>query len=465
MADWNLEQIVEGTQGVVEGAPGPQTNITGFSIDSRTVKPGDVFIAIKGETHDGHRFIPDVVKKDVSAIIAARGANLPEERNGVPFVRVEDTLQALQMLAKWHRKRHTARFLGITGSNGKTTTKEMTAHLFSRVSSLWATAGNLNNHIGLPLNLVRIPLACTTAIMEMGMNHTGEIRFLADIARPSSGIITNIGPAHIGNLGSLENIALAKAEMLEQMPEDGYAVLPGDDPFLPTLKGKTRARVMTFGFGAGCDLRGVDVRMGPDGLDMQVEQRLRRFPLHLRLLGKHNALNALAALALFASCGHDLEQGVAAMSEFRPVAARMESHQIDGMRVILDCYNANPSSMKLAVEYLAICKGRRVAVLGDMRELGEMSEELHRDIGRQVAAQKLDQLVAVGDQAQFMAEAALQDGMETSRVHSCRDTDEAAKTLRMLMKPGDILLLKASRGMYFEKIVKQLWPTLPIDLH
>ncbi|HNV71660.1 MAG TPA: cyanophycin synthetase, partial [Candidatus Ozemobacteraceae bacterium] len=258
---------------------------------------------------------------------------------------------------------------------------------------------------------------------------------------------------------------LAKAEMLELMPESGFAVLPGDDPFLPTLKSRSRAQVVTFGFGTGCDLRGVDVRMGPDGIDLVVEQRLRRFPLHLQLLGKHNALNALAALALFASCGHDLEEGVAAMAEFRPVAARMESHEIEGMRIILDCYNANPSSMKLALEYLAICRGRRVAVLGDMRELGSVSEDLHREIGRHVCRQKLDVLVAVGDQAQFIAEAAIQEGMDAPCVHCCRDTDEAAAALRLVLRQEDTVLLKASRGMYFEKIVKQLWPSLHIDLH
>ncbi|HNV72619.1 MAG TPA: UDP-N-acetylmuramoyl-tripeptide--D-alanyl-D-alanine ligase, partial [Candidatus Ozemobacteraceae bacterium] len=213
MSDWTLEQIATAMQGAVEGAPRQNLEVTGFSIDSRTVKPGEVFVAIKGENHDGHRFIPDVLQKEVSAVVASASATLPVDRNGVPVVRVGDCLNALQKLAGWHRKRHPGLFLGITGSNGKTTTKEMLAHLFSRVSSLWATAGNLNNHIGLPLNLVRIPLSCQTAIMEMGMNHAGEIRFLAELARPTSGIITGIGPAHIGNLGSLENIALAKAEM------------------------------------------------------------------------------------------------------------------------------------------------------------------------------------------------------------------------------------------------------------
>ena len=466
MFDWNLEQVTEGAGGhFLATLAAKSIEVTGFSIDSRTIRPGEVFIALKGENHDGHRFIPQVVQAGVAAVIAETGAETGKPVDTVPRIQVKDTLEALQNMARWHRRRHPGLFLGVTGSNGKTTTKEMTAHLFSQVTTLWSTSGNLNNHIGLPLNLVRIPLSRETAIMEMGMNHAGEIRFLAEIARPSSGLITNVGPAHIGNLGSLSNIALAKAEMLENLPENGVAVLPGDDPFLSTLRSKTKARVLTFGFDSVCDMRGVEVQMLPAGIDLQVEYGGKRLPLRLQLLGKHNALNALAALALFVSCGYPLEQGVQSLSGFRPVAARMESHQIDGMRVILDCYNANPSSMKQAIEFLGVCKGRRVAVLGDMRELGETSEELHRQVGQQVARQKIDELVVVGDQAQCMAEAALQEGMGPAMIHSCRNTTEAASMLRMLMRSGDTLLLKASRGMYFEKIVKDLWPSLPVDLH
>ncbi|HNW33932.1 MAG TPA: UDP-N-acetylmuramoyl-tripeptide--D-alanyl-D-alanine ligase, partial [Candidatus Ozemobacteraceae bacterium] len=302
--------------------------------------------------------------------------------------------------------------------------------------------------------------------IEMGMNHSGEIRFLAGIARPHAAVITNIGPAHIGILGSLENIASAKAEILEGLASDGLAVLPGDDPYLSTLRSKTRARIVSFGFGTGCDCSGQNVSMEADSVAMEVVLRGERIRARLGLLGKHNALNALCALALVVSTGKcSLREGIARMECFKPVSARMESHEVGGRRVILDCYNANPSSMRQAVEYLAVCKGRRIAVLGDMRELGEKSETLHRELGESVANARIDHLVAVGEQAQYIAQAALQKGLPPTGVHPCSSTREASDILLSLLSPGDTVLLKASRGMHFEAIVKDVWPSLPCDLH
>ncbi|HEY9071165.1 MAG TPA: UDP-N-acetylmuramoyl-tripeptide--D-alanyl-D-alanine ligase [Candidatus Ozemobacteraceae bacterium] len=463
--DWSFSDLLAATGGVhTGGSPRP---ITGFSIDSRTLAPGDVFVAFKGERTDGHAYIAQAIAKGAAAIVSARWVEGSEPTESDPaWIRCDDPLRALQDAARFHRARHKALFIGVTGSNGKTTTKEMLLHLFSGISKTWATTGNFNNDIGLPLSLVRIPLATETAIIEMGMNHAGEIRFLAGIARPHAAIITNIGPAHIGNLGSLENIALAKAEILEGLAPDGLAVLPGDDPWLTSLRAKTRARVASFGFGPGCDCNGQNVSMEADAISMDVSYGGSRAHARLGLLGRHNALNALGALSLFVSLGRrPLAEGVALLERFSPVAARMESHEIDGKRVILDCYNANPSSMKQAVEYLAVCKGRRVAVLGDMRELGDQSEALHRDLGAAVARLGLDRLVAVGEQAQYIAQAALQAGMAPVSVHPCGDVGEASKLLETLLLRGDTVLLKASRGMHFESIVKALWPSLPCDLH
>ncbi|HOY68872.1 MAG TPA: UDP-N-acetylmuramoyl-tripeptide--D-alanyl-D-alanine ligase [Candidatus Ozemobacteraceae bacterium] len=463
--DWSFADLLAATGGIhAGGSPRP---ITGFSIDSRSLAPGEVFVAFKGERTDGHAYIAQALAKGAAAIVSSRWIEGAAPAADDPaWIRCDDPLRSLQDAARYHRARHKALFIGVTGSNGKTTTKEMLLHLFSGVSKTWATAGNFNNDIGLPLSLVRIPLETETAIIEMGMNHAGEIRFLAGIARPHAAIITNIGPAHIGNLGSLENIALAKAEILEGLGPDGLAVLPGDDPWLSTLRSKTRARVVCFGFGLGCDCSGQNVTMEADAISMEIVQGGSRTHARLGLLGRHNALNALGALALFVGLGRrPLAEGVALLERFRPVAARMESHEVDGKRVILDCYNANPSSMKQAIEYLAVCKGRRVAVLGDMRELGDQSEALHRELGASVARLGLDRLVAVGEQAQFIAQAALQAGMTAIAVHPCGDVAEAAKLLETLLLGGDTVLLKASRGMHFESIVKALWPSLPCDLH
>jgi len=464
-ADWSFADLLAATGGIHAG--GRTKPVNGFSIDSRSLRPGEVFVAFKGERTDGHDYIAQALEKGAAAIVSSRWVDgaTPSDDDAA-WIRCDDPLRALQDAARFHRARHKALFIGVTGSNGKTTTKEMLLHLFSGVSRTWATAGNFNNDIGLPLSIVRIPLETETAIIEMGMNHPGEIRFLAGIARPHAAVITNIGPAHIGILGSLENIAAAKAEILEGLSADSLAVLPGDDPYLSMLRSKTRAQIVSFGFGTGCDCSGQNVIMEADSVTLEVVLRGERVRARLGLLGKHNALNALCALALVVSAGKcSLREGVARMESFKPVSARMESHEAGGRRVILDCYNANPSSMRQAVEYLAVCKGRRIAVLGDMRELGEQSETLHRELGESVANARIDHLVAVGDQAQYIAQAALQKGMPPAGVHPCDSTGEASRLLSTLLIPGDTVLLKASRGMHFEAIVKDVWPSLPCDLH
>lgn len=466
MSDWNLADLLTATSGKLPGSLNPSTSIpiAGFSIDTRTIKPGEAFFAIKGESFDGHSFIPQAIKAGAGAIIASRFENSASSP-ACPLIEVSDPLVALQDAARWHRARHSGVFIGVTGSNGKTTTKEMLLHLFAGVTATWATSGNFNNHIGLPLNLVRIPLSTKVAIIEMGMNHSGEIRFLSGIAKPQTALITNVGPAHIGILGSLHNIALAKAEILEELSVGQHAILPGDDEFFTTLKGRTKADITTFGYGPGNSLAGIEVHPHPEGLDLKVRWHGTEAAFRLPLLGRHNGLNALAALTAFLSYGHPLQKGIELLSHFKPVNARLESHQIDGLRLILDCYNANPASMKEAVEFLAICKGRRVAVLGDMRELGDQGPALHHQLGEQVANAKLEHLVAVGDLAQEIAEGALQKGMAGNMVHPCRNNQEAANLLAELLLPGDTVLIKASRGMHFEEIIHDRWPSLKTDLH
>ncbi len=463
MPDWTARDLELGTRGTWRNAV--RRDPAGFSIDTRTLAPGEAFFAITGERFDGHQFLPQALQKQAGILIGSRFPDEALASAACGCLEVADPLTALQDLARYQRARHPAFFLGVTGSNGKTTTKEMLRHLFAGESETWATPGNLNNHIGLPLNLVRLPATTRTAIIEMGMNHAGEIRFLAGIARPEAALITNVGPAHIGNLGSLENIARAKAEILEGLPDRSFAVVDGDSPFLPVFRQATRARLITFGFGPACDLRGHDLETGPAGTACRVSWQGEKGRLTLGLLGRHNIMNALAALAMFTARGYPLATGLERLAAFRPVAARMESHEVGGVRVILDCYNANPASMLEAVEFLRGCPGRRLAVLGDMKELGDQSAAFHRQVGEAVARAGLDVLVAVGADARFMAEGARTGGMAAAAVHHCPDTGEAARLLPGLLAPGSLVLLKASRGMHFEAISRAVFPTLPLDLH
>jgi len=364
--DWTVENLLDGTGGRL--VTGGTTAIEGFSIDTRTLKKNEVFFAIKGETHDGHSFIGRAIEAGASAVVASKVPDSEVNISKTTFVQVDDSISALQNLARWHRARHSGKFIGVTGSNGKTTTKEMLFQLFSGKYKTWATSGNLNNHIGLPLNLVRIPLDTEICIMEMGMNHSGEIRFLAGIALPQYALISSIGPAHIGMLGSLENIAHAKGEILENLPPSGKAVLNGDSEFFQLLSKKTKAQVVTFGEGPSNMLRADKIRVFSDKITFEVTYQNETLPLELGLLGKHNVTNAIAALSMFVALGNSLREGVARLAGFKPVSARMETREIDGIRLILDCYNANPASMAEAIEYLGICSGRRIAVLGDMKE-------------------------------------------------------------------------------------------------
>ncbi|MBF0408493.1 MAG: UDP-N-acetylmuramoyl-tripeptide--D-alanyl-D-alanine ligase [Candidatus Riflebacteria bacterium] len=461
MSDWTIGNLGEALSNDLN-APFQTSNveIKGFSIDSRTVMPGDVFVAIKGENFDGHNFIADALKNGSSAIIASEKV----ESNGKTVFQVKDTLVALQNLARWHRNRHKARFIGITGSNGKTTTKEMLYHLFSGIEETFSTKGNLNNHIGLPLSILRIPLSVKVAIIEMGMNHPGEIRFLCGIAKPDDALITNIGPAHIGILGSLENIANAKSEILEGISENGYAFLPGDDPFCGLLVEKTRAKVFRFGFKKDNDITATDICINStEGSSAIVNFEENVQPVNLLVPGRHNIQNAIAAIACCTLAGNSFSSAIRRMESFKPVTARLETISIAGMNVILDCYNANPASMREAVKWLSSCSGRKIAVLGDMRELGEFSTEYHREIGKTCAESEIDMLVAVGQESAHIAESASASGMK--KVFHFKDLKSAADNLKLQLEEGDNVLLKASRGMHFESICKQVWPQIRIDLH
>lgn len=439
--------------------------ITGLSIDSRTVKPGNIYVALHGETHDGHTFIPAAVKAGATAILVSTppDASLTEK---VAIIQVSDTLEALQSIARSRRNELPTFFIGVTGSNGKTTTRSMVYHILSEHHRCSTTQGNLNNHIGLPLTLLAVAEDSQYSILEMGMNHSGEIRDLCRIASPDAALISNIGPAHIGILGSLENIARAKAEILEQLPPGKIAVVPGDTDFEHIFKAAaTGASLSTFGEKPENDYRLQNLQMYEDSIEFDFITPEGDKRVKLALAGRHNAFNAAAALTLCHRLGCNLDAAIRRIGTFAPVGARMERVNTDGVTVLLDCYNANPGSMQEALRYLTVCHSPRIAVLGDMRELGELSETMHRQLGRQAAKTGLDFLLCVGSDAAFIADEAKLNGMPEERIISLSSGDTAAELLKERLQKGATVLFKASRGMHFEKIVQQLWPDLGKDLH
>ncbi|HPT46987.1 MAG TPA: UDP-N-acetylmuramoyl-tripeptide--D-alanyl-D-alanine ligase [Candidatus Rifleibacterium sp.] len=458
-----IEQLAQACNGKVVN--GGEVSISGFSIDSRSIKPGDIYIALKGENHDGHKFVAAAVKAGAAAALVS---TLPEpgEANQTAIILVADTLLALQAIASHRRRQLKSFFIGVTGSNGKTTTRSMVHHILSENSRCSATTGNLNNHIGLPMTILAVAEDSQYSILEMGMNHSGEIRELCRIASPDAVLISNIGPAHIGILGSLENIARAKAEILEHLAAGQTAVVPGDTEFTEIFKKAAGpAGILTFGEQAGNDYRLTDLEMLPDSVAFNLDTPAGTKHCRVSLAGRHNAFNAAAALSLCHQLGCDLDQAVSRLASFAPVGARMERINIDGLTVLLDCYNANPGSMQEALRYLAICASPRIAVLGDMRELGEMSVALHRQLGAQAAASAPDLLVCVGQDAAHIADAAREHGLLAGRILALNSGDQAAELLKEKLQKGSTILFKASRGMHFEKIVQKIWPALGKDLH
>lgn len=460
--EWNAALLAQACRGRLEGAP--DLEITGFSTDSRTIKPGNVYFALAGENFDGHKFVLSALKNGAAGAVISQEFT-QELPPGCFLVRVNDCLHALQDCAAFYRERHPGFFIAVTGSNGKTTTRSMLAHLLSEKHKCASTSGNLNNHIGLPLTLLGVAEDAEFIVLEMGMNHAGEIRDLCRIAQPDAAMISNIGPAHIGILGSLENIARAKAEVFENMKPEAIKIAPADCEFKQIFNESAGANLKFFGSDNSADLvvKEIDARL--DSLSFVLQSENRNFTCRLALPGRHNAMNAAAALAMYQQLGFSLGEGIERMATFSAVSARMELVEKDGINILLDCYNANPGSMKEALHYLNVCPAPRIAVLGDMRELGQMSQQLHEEIGQLAAKLAPEILITVGNDAAHIANAAIADNLPKNRVYSLNSHDEAADLLNKQLKSGATVLFKASRGMHFEIIVRKIWPELAEDLH
>ncbi|MBI2865040.1 MAG: UDP-N-acetylmuramoyl-tripeptide--D-alanyl-D-alanine ligase [Chloroflexi bacterium] len=430
--------------------------IAGACVDSRQVKKDYLFVALPGERTDGHLFLADAVGKGASVLMVTRGyyANHAEELPDADIIAVDDTLQALQELATGWRRKRAAKVIGITGSVGKTSTKELVAAVLSRRYTVLKNESNLNSEIGLPLTLLNLEPGHQRAVLEMAMYALGDIALLCRIAEPAIGVVTNVGPSHMERLGSLENICRAKAEIVESLPSSGVAVLNADDDLVRLMARRTRARVLLYGCAGTSDVRADNVETaGIDRVEFDLDLSGRRSHVKLPLPGRHSVANALAAAAVGLAEGLDPADIVAGL-EGESYRARVRvAPGINGCVVIDDSYNASPVSTIAALDTLARAPGRKIAVLGDMYELGPFEEEGHRQVGRR-AAEVADRLIAVGEKGRMIGEEAESQGLKN--VAFCSTTAEAAELLLAILSPSDHVLVKGSRGMRMEDIVERI---------
>ncbi|HRR32518.1 MAG TPA: UDP-N-acetylmuramoyl-tripeptide--D-alanyl-D-alanine ligase [Kiritimatiellia bacterium] len=429
----------------------------GVTQDTRQVTPGCLYVALRGERFDGHDFVAQGFEKGAAAALVERAWQAPAEAAGWPLIRVADTRRALADAARAWRLRQQARVVGITGSSGKTTVKEMTAALCGGGGAVCATRGNLNNDIGLPLSLLTLGAGTMYGIFEAGTNHPGEIAALADVMRPDIALISSIGSAHIEHFGSQEAIALEKGELLRALPADGAAVLSLETACADRLIACSAAPVVTTSlvtraadyFGEPLDLWTGRVRITERATGEQIE-------LCCGLPGEHNASNLLLAFAAARTAGVPAAAAAAGLANLVLPGMRWSVSERGGVTVVNDAYNANPQSMRAVLRtFMQMpCNGRRIAVLGDMLELGEHTETLHRELGREVAALAPDEVIGVGpDTSRYMADEAVMHGYPAARMTCCADAVAAAAVVRARVRVGDSVLLKASRGMRLEQVL------------
>jgi len=434
--EFSLTEIAE----VLELQSGSDALITGWSTDTRTVAPGDLFFALRGPNFDGNAFVDQALAKGAVAAVA----NV--SRNG-QVLTVPDTLIALQKVARWARDQWAQPVIGVTGSAGKTSTKDIIAAMLSVRMPVGKTIGNLNNHVGVPLSLLRLPRESQVAVIELAMNHAGEIRDLCAIAKPNIGVVTNVGHAHIESFASIDGIAAAKRELIESLPEDGIAVLNSDDSLVSQFGRAHRGETITFGLGEGARVRATDVELTGDGLRFSADGT----PFESPLAGRHNLMNLLAGIAVARIFGINSRDLTEVVANFTPGSMRGERFVHNGVLILNDCYNSNPDAARAMIDALRETPAnRRIAVLGEMLELGRWAESLHRDVGRYVASSGIDVLVGIRGEARHLVDAAKEADHAVVAAFFFNDPAEAGDQLRRVAQPGDVILFKGSRGTHVE---------------
>jgi UDP-N-acetylmuramoyl-tripeptide--D-alanyl-D-alanine ligase len=431
--------------------------VTGYSIDSRTVAPGELFFAVRGDRLDGHDFVVAAVERGALGAVVSRErvAALPDAALAVPLLICEDPLLALQALAAHVRRRWGKRVVAITGSAGKTTTKEAVAAALGAKFNVLKSQGNLNNAFGLPLQLLRLKPEHEIAVVEMGMNHPGEIAALARIAAPDWGVVTNVGTAHIENFAEGQaGIARAKFELVAALPLSGVAFLNCDDPYVSQFGRDYLGRVVYFGAGPCADPQFLEAREDLEGLHIKFRAGEREAGLTLHLLGEHNASNALAALAVALEAGVELEAAVKALESLTAGDKRGEVLEIGGATILNDCYNSNPEALRSMIRTLAGRPARRrILVAGEMLEQGEQGPALHAACGRAAAEAGLDLVAGVGGNAVHLATSCCAGGVPAVFLP---DAEAAGRWLRGQLRPGDVVLVKGSRGVHLERAIEAL---------
>jgi UDP-N-acetylmuramoyl-tripeptide--D-alanyl-D-alanine ligase len=416
--------------------------ITGWSVDSRSITPGNLFFALRGPNHDGNAYIDEVLSKGAIAVVAER--NIPGPG---PVMVVPDALLALQHLAAWARDQWGGDVAGITGSAGKTSTKDVIAQMLAVRLRTGKTIGNFNNHVGVPLSILRLPNDAEVAVLEIGMNHAGEILQLAKIARPRIGVVTNVGYAHIEAFESIEGIAAAKRELIDSLPVDGIAVLNADDPRVARFSDDRFGRTITFGLSEDADVRAEEVELLPESSRFRVGD----IQFETRLPGRPGILNVLAGIAVAGIYGISPAHLQDVVSALAPGKMRGERFTVHGTQILNDCYNSNPDAARAMIGVLRDTPARRrISVLGEMLELGRWSECLHRDVGRYVAECGIDVLVGIRGAARFTVDAAVEAGLAVDAAYFFDDPANAGDYLRQIAQEGDAILFKGSRGTRVE---------------
>jgi UDP-N-acetylmuramoyl-tripeptide--D-alanyl-D-alanine ligase len=446
----SILQIAKLAEAKVETDDG-KTSIERISTDSRTIKDGELFVALRGENFDGHKFVEDVAKRGAAGAIVD-----PKWKGKVPnkfaLVRASDTLLAYQNLATNYRKSLSLKVVAITGSNGKTSTKDFCASVLGRKFRVTKTQGNFNNHVGLPRTILETTSEHEVGVWEIGMNHPGEVAPLAKIAAPDAAIITNIGVAHIEFMGTREAIAREKGALAEAVDSEGTVILNADDPFSEGIAKRTRARVVLAGINNGV-LRATEIEQSAGGSEFTILEGGHRCRARLSVPGLHMVQNALLAVAAGRAFGVLLEECAVGLATAPLTKARLQIKEINGVQFLDDSYNANPDSMKAALRTLMEldADGRRIAVLGEMRELGAESQRGHEEVGEEAAALGVDQLIGIGEMGGIISGAAKKAGLEKS--DTVESTSEAADLLIDIAEPGDLILIKGSRLARTEDVI------------
>ena len=438
---FNLQEVARAIGAEENPAPAP---VSGWSVDTRTQNVGDLYFALRGPNHDGHDFVAAALAKDAVGVVVDVPGFLGD---GPVVLEVSDTLRALQELGRWARRQWGGQVVGVTGSAGKTTTKDAIAHLLAVEMPVGKTVGNLNNHVGVPLSILRLPDGCRAGVLEMGMNHAGEIRDLAAIARPDIGVVTNVGFAHVEFFDSIGGVAAAKRELIEGLEAAGVAVLNADDPRVLGFRGAHPGSVVTFGFSPSADVRAEAVDLGAAGTRF----RALGVDFETGLTGRHAVSNLLAAIAVARVFGIRPESLREPVRTFTIGKMRGERLVHRGIVVWNDCYNSNPEAAQAMIDVLGKTPAtRRIAVLGEMLELGHAAEELHRKLGRYAAEHGVDRLIGIRGSARSMVEEAVAAGVPENDVHFFEEPAEAGALARQWARPGDAVLFKGSRGVRVE---------------